>query len=350
MTTNMGTPMYPEGMPHWTGKSLFGRELRKSLEEDRAVMVGYFEKCDKCDQFQREVPAPTFENLLNGVVAVGVEEDYGNYRPDIILHRRDAPPRIIEIVDTSEPNSEKLAFYKEQGADVFRADVHTREDVLALAYSRSLRLLDGVLVNDCRQTQRARLQSMMRDLCTIPDASFGVKQMGSRLFEDVLAKIDPESAREHMETIERNKEYFESDGVRGWSSHAEINLSLEESDKVNAAMRQPLTQQFLVAGKTVTRDELLSVISMVRIIAQELPEKHFRESVIHQLFQMQATIRHQNGRDHEPSNAPTKLVDLPIEDELLYESVRNSYDDVFLCYESVFFPQRYRARFLMEAL
>ena len=190
-TKNMGTPANPEGLPHWTGKSLLGVELRKALKEDRAVMVGFFERCDKCDQSQWDDPAPTFENLLEGVVAVGIEEDYGNYRPDIILHRNNAPPRIIEVVVTSEPQPRKLAFYRKEGVDTFKVDVHTREDALGLAYSRSLRLVDAVVVNDCRWRQRKRLRELMEALDAAPDATFGVKQMGSRSFTEAWAKIDP---------------------------------------------------------------------------------------------------------------------------------------------------------------
>ena len=346
-TKNMGTPANPEGLPHWTGKSLLGVELRKALKEDRAVMVGFFEKCDKCDQSQWDDPAPTFENLLEGVVAVGIEENYGNYRPDIILHRDNAPLRIIEVVDTSEPQPRKLAFYRKESVDVFKVVVHTRKDALDLAYSRSMRLVDAVVVNDCRWRQRARLQDLMEALNTVPDATFGVKQMGSRSFTEAWAKIDPASYRDYTQALEKNREYFEIRGMRGSSSDVKIDLPPDVSEKVERAARRLPTQQYVVAGRTVSRYDLLSVMTAVRFfIGEFLHYPHAREIAIHTLFEMQAVMRHQNGKDHEGGSEVRELVDWPIGTKLLYESARNSHGDVLFYYERIFFPQSARARFL----
>ena len=62
---NMGSPMNPEGTPHWTLKNLLTRMLRRRLEDDIPYLAGYFDECcdGECQTTGEDSPVPVFENL-----------------------------------------------------------------------------------------------------------------------------------------------------------------------------------------------------------------------------------------------------------------------------------------------
>ena len=323
-TNNMGTPLNPEGLPHWTAKSMFAHRLRQYLANDRALMVGYFEKCDECPEEQDIHPTPTFENLLEGVVRIGVEEDFGNRCPDITLHRDRLPPRIIEIEDTNPLSEEKLADYRRRGVDVFSVEVHNRQDVLGHLRS-PVWLWNAPVIAYCREKQRQRLRQLLRRLEETPDATFGVLQPR-------IDFNDPDWAEKHFEQSERRV-------VRRTTYEGEL-VTITRSES------RPAFQKFVVADKTVSLADLLMVMAAVSVMADEHPQA--RELVPLSLYHMQALIRHQNGRERNVGHHRLSMADYPLDDLIEWESARGSLEDQLIYYERVFHFTRWRRRELGE--
>ena len=162
-TNNMGTPGHPEGIPHWTNKTMY----RQKLEQFRKLQKGFwlfFDKC--CGQCEG---GSFVENILKDVTAVEQESDYGPYRPDIVLRRGTAPARIIEIVATSRPSQEKIDYFMAQGVDLFEiaGDRHHSESVVINVH---------IAPSNCRKRQRERLDSLWQHLVSLDDPRIGIRE------------------------------------------------------------------------------------------------------------------------------------------------------------------------------
>ena len=161
---NMGTPGHPEGVPHWSVKSMMAHKLRLALNftprEYASLLPNELRNVQVPEQLQdpllmqaldrikdRVVPRPgysyvayremphdgcqggtTLVNVLAGLLGgeVRLEEPYAGYVPDIALYAKDAttPSCIIEVVDTSSPSEAKIATMQRKGIPVYslRAD------------------------------------------------------------------------------------------------------------------------------------------------------------------------------------------------------------------------------------
>ena len=162
MTKNMGTREYPEGVPHWSFKTLLAHRLTRGLQ---APQYGYGEAMphefrkmsipdtfpdivkesivhatERVDPFShfvyvafQEAPHEDCEggymlvNLLDGLEGgrVAVEEPFAGFIPDIALYAKDAdnPSIVLEIVATSAPSPAKLKAMQDYGIEVYRIDV-----------------------------------------------------------------------------------------------------------------------------------------------------------------------------------------------------------------------------------
>ena len=168
MTANMGTPYNPEGMPHWTAKSLlahrlgrgmqnagraygapFSREFRKvsipayAPDDLKATMQHEQERVDSISPLAFVIfDEPPHGDCAGGVMMVNLlegmrggdvkcEEPFGNYIPDIGLYRKgaSAPYIVIEVVHTNRPSKRKREFYKAQGIIAFELHVDNDSDI-----------------------------------------------------------------------------------------------------------------------------------------------------------------------------------------------------------------------------
>ena len=169
VTANMGTPDNPEGMPHWTAKSLLTHRLRRGMQnqgrrygtpfsrefrnvtipdgidapKDLKATLGYLqERVDRISPLAFAVfEEPPHDactggfmvvNLLDGMRNGNVkcEEPFGNYIPDIALYRDGAsvPHIVIEVVHTNSPSERKRIFYEAQGVSAFVLRVNADDD------------------------------------------------------------------------------------------------------------------------------------------------------------------------------------------------------------------------------
>lgn len=178
---NMGTPGNPEGVPHWTNKALLSHKLESRRKKQQGYWLFFRECCGQCEG------SGFVENILEGVTAVRSEADCGSYRPDILLERGEKPPIWLEITHTSPPSGQKLAYCASQGIDVFELDgsQHPIDSAVIRAYIsplncrkrkrerlaslwQNIAALDNPLVGikeDFRSPQRQRreLENMLSD-------------------------------------------------------------------------------------------------------------------------------------------------------------------------------------------
>ena len=309
----MGTPEYREGVPHWTLKNLLARQLRYCLDTDRPFLVGFREHCDNCHGLQNDREFPIIENLLEGVVSVDVEQSLGNRIPDIILHIKDDKPKIIEVIDTSPPVEAKLADYRAMGVDAFGVMAHTREDVLGML-SAPVKWLKALTLKECRQRQRERLRQLWDFLESTADATFGVQQPNSKF---------PESEEEFIREYEimrkrmaKEEFYISSEGmmISSWDS-------------------RPAWQKFVVAGRTVSKADLFSVIGMTRLVADI---NGSTSPVFDTLYDMIAVIRHANGAERDTGRKVKPLAEYPNIEAIRWKSARDQLGDILLYFERVF--------------
>ena len=113
---NMGTQGNPESVAHWANKSLFAHKFKIYLRKPRGLWLAFNTCCGECEA------GPMVENILEDVEDVKVEADYGGFRPDILLERKDKPPIFIEAVNTNRPSPAKLKYCAKRGIDLFEID------------------------------------------------------------------------------------------------------------------------------------------------------------------------------------------------------------------------------------
>ena len=161
---NMGTQSHPEGLPHWTVKSMMAHKLRSALRAPArkygALHIGELRNVTVPTQLQnpgltkalervadRVDPWPGFSyigykenphggceggtalvNILDGMEGgrVEMETPFGGYIPDIAVYPKDAeqPSCIIECVDTSPPSPAKVKALDRLGIPVYVLRAH----------------------------------------------------------------------------------------------------------------------------------------------------------------------------------------------------------------------------------
>ena len=164
-----------EGIEHWSHKAM----IRKHLETGLSHRGGLFlaaneENCRSCDGGLLPI------NMLEGVLRVGEVETpfrYGSWDfiPDIMLWGRTdrKPLAFVEIVHTSPPSPEKVAFCQREGIDLYVFDARA-----PIANHFQTRLLWGKSpALRCRRRQRDRLKTLTDHLYRLPadKAIVGVK-------------------------------------------------------------------------------------------------------------------------------------------------------------------------------
>ena len=258
------------------------------------LSVVFIEQCAECRDEPRE---PIVENLLRGVDRIEVEATVGSYHPDISLwDANDNPLRVIEVATTHEPSDAALAYYKQQGVDVFIVRAVSRDDVFPDGILWIQNSTDARLAS-CRSPQRERMKALYKSIDVAGDhGCLGVKQ------------------------------FHDSD--RDW--------------KKNLGDRW-VSQAYYVAGRTVEREDFLNLVEMLRFqIALDVrrvasmdgrPRSYDvrTQSVLQPLWEMLAVVRHQNGYD-KPQKQRESSAEWPIGTELLYESQRSSLNTVCFPY------------------
>ena len=215
MSNNMGTPSHPESHPHFARKALQAKQLKYRLERNMRLSVVFSEQCAECGDELRE---PIVENLLRGVDRIEVEATVGSYRPDISLwDANDNPLRVIEVATTHEPSDAALAYYKQQGVDVFIVRAVSRDDVFPDGILWIQNSTDAHLAS-CRSPQRERMKALYESI----DVAGGQGCLGVKQFHD------------------SDRDWKKDLGDR-WVSQA-----------------------YYVAGRTVEREDFLNLVEMLR--------------------------------------------------------------------------------------
>ena len=159
---NLGTPENPESVEHWSNKSLFACKFRNFLHRPRGFWFPFLSCCGKCEA------GPMVENILEDVDLVSVEANYGRFRPDILLERKDKPPIFIEVVYTSSPSPAKLKYCAEQGIDLFEIDGSRRP-------IESATLRAHIAPANCRKERRQALATSFARLESQKDPAVEVR-------------------------------------------------------------------------------------------------------------------------------------------------------------------------------
>ena len=160
---NMGTPGYPEGLPHWANKSLLSHKLESRRKKQQGYWLFFRECCGNCGG------RGFVENILAGVTAVKIESDYGSYRPDILLERGNEPPIWLEITHTSPPSPQKLAYCASKGIDVFELEGGRRPIESAVIQAH-------VSPRNCRKRKRERLAGLWQHIASLDDPIVGIRE------------------------------------------------------------------------------------------------------------------------------------------------------------------------------
>ena len=160
---NMGTPGNPEGVAHWTNKSMYAQQLEGYRRRQLGFWLFYNDCCSQCEG------GGFVENILVDVTAVKLEADYGPYRPDILLERGDKPPIWIEFTDTSHPSMAKLEFCERSGIDVFELDGSKRP-------IESNVLKAHISTHNCRRLGRNRLVSLWDHMASLEEPVVGIQE------------------------------------------------------------------------------------------------------------------------------------------------------------------------------
>ena len=175
VTANMGTPNSPEGLPHWTAKSLLAHRLRRGMQNSGRYYGTPFSRelrdvriPDGLDAPQGLETAlghlservnsisplafaifdePSHDDCVGGVMVVNLlegmrngdvkcEESFGDFVPDVALYREDAPTPhvVIEVEHTNPPSERKIEFYKAEGVVAFSLHVNSYTDIRAAVH------------------------------------------------------------------------------------------------------------------------------------------------------------------------------------------------------------------------
>ena len=160
---NMGTPMYPESVPHWSNKVMWKHILELRRRRQQGFWMFFDTCCGRCEA------GGYVENIMDGVTAVRMEAEYGGYRPDILLERGDKRPLWLEVTHTSPPSEAKLAYCSDNGIDLFELD-GSREPV------KSSIARVHISPQNCRAANRARLYELWEHMASVEDPVIGIRE------------------------------------------------------------------------------------------------------------------------------------------------------------------------------
>ncbi len=160
---NMGTPGNPEGVAHWSNKSMYATKLEGYRRKQLGFWLFYNDCCGQCEG------GGFVENILAEVTAVRLEADYGPYRPDILLERGNKPPIWIEFTDTSRPSAAKLEYCERSGIDVFELDGSKRP-------IESNVLKAHISTRNCRKLDRQGLETLWNHIARLDDPVVGIRE------------------------------------------------------------------------------------------------------------------------------------------------------------------------------
>ena len=201
-------------------------------------------------------------------------------------------------MNTSPITPEKLSDYR-NGGDVFVIHAHDLESVIGQLMS-PVPLFSARVLNGCRKARGKRLQQLMEALESTPDATFGVQQPEIRFDvpeEDLFKQISESGARSSSSTT-----YISQDGFM---------LTREDV--------HPSSQKFVVAGSTVSKADLFSVIGHVKWMADI---NSLTDRVDDLLWEMLAKVRHAKGAEKRVGQSVRPMAEYPDEDRIEWESAR----------------------------
>ena len=196
-TGNMGTRDSPEGVPHWSVKTLLWHKLNRALvakprsyasplpTEFRNVSFPSEFHDSLLDQaltramerlghrpgysFVAYDEAPHNEceggymlvNILGGLQGgrVLLETRFAGFIPDIALYAKDAdmPSCIIEVVHTSSPSAVKLDAMKSRGVEVYRLNAYDKNPLTIL---KEPVLVQGLVTQRCGKSLRKEISAL----------------------------------------------------------------------------------------------------------------------------------------------------------------------------------------------
>lgn len=160
---NMGTPGHPEGIEHWSNKTIYSHKLESRRRRQQAFWLFFRECCGECEDIGY------VENILSGVTSVKMEADYGNFRPDILLERRNKPPLFLEFTHTHPPSQRKLAYCSKHGIDIFELEGSQRPINSTVRKAH-------ISHQNCRNRQRRRLFDLWQHMASQDDPIVGIKE------------------------------------------------------------------------------------------------------------------------------------------------------------------------------
>ena len=188
MTMNMGTPNYPEGVPHWSAKELIAREIRHALDASTSRQPRHYAS-PSMRMVQTIVDAvpgaavtwndtwpfwyvgynePPHDGCEGGITLVDlvreigttsevrVEGDWLEFRPDIAIYRegKTNPDFVFEVVDTSEPSQRKIDAFKASTVEAYKLDLKGIIGPFRTWINYNPMLVQPLVVNHCGQAKR----------------------------------------------------------------------------------------------------------------------------------------------------------------------------------------------------
>ena len=159
----MGTPMHPEGVPHWSNKTMWRHKLELRRKRQQGFWIFFDTCCGQCGD------GGYVENILDGVTAVRMEAEYGGFSADILLERGDRLPMWLEFIHTSPPSESKLTYCATQGIDLIELD-GSREPMNASV------IRAHIAPQNCRSRNRARLYELWEHMASVEDPVVGIRE------------------------------------------------------------------------------------------------------------------------------------------------------------------------------
>ena len=229
---NMGTPGWPEGVPHWTTKTMMAHKLRRALKSKpprsyatllpsdfrrltvsegiaipsaiRAAIVGTKDRLDPRPPYSflcyDEPPhgdcegGPMLVNILADCLGgdVHMEVPYAGFIPDIAVFARNAsaPSYVIEVEDTAPASKPKLREMKRRGIEVFRLPAN-KENPRAIMEEPVF--VEALVTSRCGQTLRKAIAELDRGWDTAAAPFIGIRFHPSGTQGYLIGEHDPDN-------------------------------------------------------------------------------------------------------------------------------------------------------------
>lgn len=228
MTSNMGTPASPEGVPHWSIKTLLWHKLKRALcapmrtygtplpSDFRNVTIPEKWKDDTLftstiqHATERIDPMPRFAylacqetphnqceggfqlvNILEGMDGgrVELEKPFAGFIPDISLYAKGkrSPHIVIEVVHTSRPSKAKLASMKRHNVEVYQVITSDKNPLVILEEPV---LATRLVSRRCGKALRDNVFDMFRVWGETPNPFIGIRDHDSGMQEYLFGEHD----------------------------------------------------------------------------------------------------------------------------------------------------------------